>query len=106
MATQEFKHNVYFWLKRPNNEKDRNTFERSLFFFINNSEFIKTKHIGIPAETDREVIDNSYTYCLSLSFKSKEDHDSYQNEPNHHKFLRECSGLWSEVKVYDSLNIL
>ncbi|KJD36140.1 stress responsive protein [Tamlana sedimentorum] len=106
MEQKEFKHTVFFWLKNPDNKKDRDVFETSLFYFIKNSKFIKTKHIGIPAQTNREVIDSSYTYSLSLSFNNKEDHDKYQNESNHHKFLEECSKLWTKVVVYDSINIL
>ncbi len=101
-----FKHTVFFWLKEPNNSSNRGTFEASLKKFINSSEYIQTKHIGTPAGTNREVIDSSYTYCLSLGFLSKENQNKYQDEPAHEVFIEESSGLWNKVIVYDSVSIL
>ena len=103
---QKFLHVVYFWLKNPKDKADRKIFEKSLSTFVNNSDFIETKHLGIPAATNRAVIDNSYTYCLNVTFESKETHDQYQGEAGHLKFIEECSSLWDRVQVYDSVNIL
>lgn len=101
-----FKHTVFFWLKEPNNQAHRVAFESSLKKFINSSAYIQTKHIGTPAETHREVIDRSYTYCLSLGFVSKENQDKYQDEGAHKVFIEESSQLWEKVLVYDSVSIL
>lgn len=101
-----FLHIVYFWLKNPNNESDRKSFENSLKKFINGSEFVQTKFVGIPATTNRTVIDNSYTYCLKLTFKNELEQNKYQIEPVHKKFIEESSNLWEKVLVYDSENIL
>lgn len=107
METQgNFAHTVFFWLKNPNNESDRGAFEKSLTYFIKNSQFIKTRHIGVPAATSRDVIDHSYTYSLLLTFENKADQDQYQEEPLHKKFIEESSHLWEKVLVYDSENIL
>ncbi|AOW19745.1 Dabb family protein [Urechidicola croceus] len=106
MAQGDFAHIVFFWLKNPDNQADRKAFEESLTRFINKSEFIKTMHVGTPAATNREVIDNSYTYCLSLTFENKAMQDKYQDEPNHKIFIEESSPLWEKVIVYDSENIL
>lgn len=103
--TDFFKHTVFFWLKEPKNELHRKAFETSLKKFINNSIFIKSKHIGVPANTNRDVIDSSYTYCLSLGFNSKEDHDKYQEEAIHKLFIKESKHLWRKVLVYDSETI-
>ncbi len=102
----EFIHAVYFWLKNPDSKEDCAKFEKSLTNFINNSEFILRKHIGKPARTDRDVIDNTYTYSLVLAFKNKEIQDKYQVEPGHLKFIEECEDLWKKVIVYDSETIL
>lgn len=101
-----FKHTVFFWLKEPENQSNRNAFEASLKKFINTSTYIQSRHIGIPAGTNREVIDGSYTYCLSLGFSSKENQDKYQEEPAHKVFIQESSQLWYKVVVYDSISIL
>lgn len=106
MEQGNFAHNVYFWLNNPDNQEDRAAFEKSLTNFINHSEFIRTKHLGTPAATDRGVIDNSYTYSLLLTFDNKAQQDKYQVEEGHLKFIEESSKLWKKVIVYDSEDIL
>jgi hypothetical protein len=105
MKSENFRHTVLFWLKEPNNKSHRNTFESSLKRFIDSSQFVQNKHLGIPADTNRGVIDSSYTYCLAVSFLNKADQDAYQNEAAHLKFIEESSGLWQKVLVYDSESI-
>lgn len=104
--TGNFVHAVRFWLKEPNNEKIRATFEASLSHFINNSTFIKTKHLGTPSSTDRPIIDTSYTYALVVTFENKKMHDAYQMEENHLKFIEECKDFWEKVLIFDSESIL
>ncbi len=101
-----FAHTVYFWLKNPDSATDRVAFETSLKKFINQSVYIQTKHIGRPAATDRDVIDNTYTYSLLLTFKDIETQAQYQDEPKHKLFIEEASDLWKKVVVYDSENLL
>lgn len=106
MEQGNFAHIVYFWLKNPDNQSDREAFKESLFRFINNSEFIKTKMVGTPADTDRGVIDNTYTFSLILTFENKAAQDKYQAEDVHLKFIDESSDLWEKVLVYDSEKVL
>ncbi|MCM8567756.1 Dabb family protein [Gramella jeungdoensis] len=102
---KNFSHVVYFWLKNPDSTKDRKAFEASLKKFLRNSKYAQTNFIGIPAQTPREVVDNSYTYSLILSFPSKEIQDKYQEEEAHLAFIEEASPLWKKVLVYDSVGI-
>jgi len=99
----DFVHVVFFWLKNPDNQADRDKFEKSVNKFIDNSKFIMSRHIGAPADTDREVIDNTWTYSLVLGFKDKEAQDKYQEEEVHLKFIEEAGELWEKVLVYDSV---
>ena len=100
-----FAHVVYFWLKNPDNSKDRKAFETSLKKFLNTSDYAKTKFIGVPANTPRDVVDNSWTYSIILTFPSKEVQNSYQEEPVHLKFIEESADLWEKVQVYDSVGL-
>lgn len=102
---KNFSHVVYFWLNNPENEQDRNDFETSLKKFLKNSMYAKTQFIGVPANTPREVVDNSYTYSLILTFPSKEIQEKYQNEAAHLVFIEEASHLWKKVQVYDSIGL-
>lgn len=100
---KNFVHVVYFWLHHPESKADRADFEASLKKFINASAYAKTHFIGVPAQTPREVVDNTYTYSLILTFPSKEVQDLYQKEPVHLQFIEESAHLWEKVQVYDSV---
>ncbi|WP_290477566.1 MULTISPECIES: Dabb family protein [unclassified Leeuwenhoekiella] len=100
-----FAHVVYFWLNNPNNSDDRAEFEKALKQFLNTSEYAQTRFIGIPANTPRDVVDNSWTYSIILTFPSKEIQDKYQKEPVHLKFVEEASHLWERVQVYDAVGL-
>ena len=97
-----FIHHVYFWLKHPESKEDLQKLVEGLEGLATVEE-IKMYHIGVPAPTDREVIDNTYSISWLNIFETSEDHDAYQVHPKHLKFISDCSSLWSKVKVYDSL---
>ena len=65
---------------------------------------IKQYHIGLPADTNRDVIETSYAVSWLLLFDTAEDQASYQTDPIHLQFVKECSALWSKVVVYDSVD--
>lgn len=100
-----FAHTVYFWFKNPDNAADKAKFEASLKKFLNNSEYAKTKYIGTPPKAVRDVVDDSFTYSLILSFESAEAQEAYQSEEAHLIFIEECQDLWEKVIVYDSQGI-
>ncbi|SMD33032.1 Stress responsive A/B Barrel Domain [Reichenbachiella faecimaris] len=106
MISGQFAHVVLIWLSNPESDADKNKIEAGLNELIENSEYIRSAHLGVPALTARDVVDNSYSYHLMVTFGSKEDQDKYQVEPAHRKFLSDCSSLWSKILIYDSMNIL
>jgi hypothetical protein len=65
---------------------------------------VKLAQIGVPADTNRPVIDTSYQFSLLLIFDNRKDQDAYQVHPIHLKFVEDCSDLWTKVIVYDSVN--
>lgn len=97
-----FLHSVYFWLKHELTQAQQDTFwtgVKSLgeiptckFFFV-----------GTPADTDRPIIDRSYSCNLVVGFDDKAGHDVYQDHPIHDKF-RELADLWERVLIYDAVN--
>ncbi len=97
-----FAHTVYFWLKNPNNEADRTSFETSLQKFLDASAYAKTKFIGVPPKASRDVVDGSFTYSLIVTFESATAQQNYQDEAPHKRFVDESSHLWTKVIVYDS----
>ena len=100
-----FRHVVYFWLNNPEDVSQRKLFLNNLKEFISNMENIQDAHIGIPADTHREVIDNSYQFCLNLGFENKAEHDIYQEHHLHKLFIDKSAHLWKRVLVYDSIPV-
>lgn len=98
-----FVHHVYFWLKNPQSQEDKNKLIEGLKK-LTAVKTIKSFHIGRPAGTSREVIDSSYAISWLVIFKNGADQDSYQSDPVHLKFVEECAHLWSKVIVYDSVD--
>ena len=98
-----FVHHVFFWLKDPKNTDARAEFEKGLQALVKVPQ-MQTYHIGIPVPSDREVVDDSFTYSYIAYFKNKEDQEIYQSHPIHLKFVADCQHLWEKVVVYDAMN--
>lgn len=100
-----FAHVVYFWFKDPDNTSHKAKFEKSLHTFLNNSKYAKTNFIGTPPKAVREVVDDSFTYNLIVTFESAEAQAGYQEEEAHMTFIEECKDFWEKVIVYDAQGI-
>ncbi|MBK9256468.1 MAG: Dabb family protein [Saprospiraceae bacterium] len=99
-----FIHQVYFWLKNPENVEDQQKLKEG-FELLKICKSIQSYHIGKPAGTSREVIDGSYSYSWLTVFASAADQDAYLVDPIHDKFRDEYHHLWSKVVVYDSVDV-
>ena len=96
-----FIHHVYFWLKPDANREELIAGLKSLTTL----ETIRQWHIGVPADTNRPVIDSRYSVSWLLQFDDAAGEAHYQDHPEHHRFVRECSHLWERVVVYDSVSV-
>ena len=97
-----FVHAVFFWLVNED-AKTKKAFLTELRKFIDNVDMIRSQHIGRPADTDREVIDSTWTFSLILSFDAKKEQDEYQEHQLHKDFIANATSLWDKVLVYDSI---
>lgn len=95
-------HHVYFWLKDENkNPADRASFEQGL------DELLKVQGAesgiwSVPAAVAlRPVVDQSWDYALSIRFASLEDHNIYQEDPDHLAFIQNHRDKWAKVLVSD-----
>jgi hypothetical protein len=98
-----FIHMVYFWLSEGAEAGDAGRLAEGCRTHLANIPGVLRLEVGFPAGTPREVVDNSYGVALLVEFADSEGHDVYQDHPDHHRFILECSSLWSRVQVYDSL---
>ena len=101
MKSIKFLHTVLFWLKEP--EKDAKNFENSLMKFIEDSKYVALSFYGTSPKAERDVVDDSFSFKLTVGFTSKERHDAYQVEKAHIDFINEASPLWDKVLIYDGI---
>jgi hypothetical protein len=96
-----FVHHVHFWL---NNKADKDKLIAGLNT-LKPITHIRDIHIGVPANTNRDVIDRSYDVSLLLLFDTPEAQDAYQVDPTHVLFADNyAKPLCSKVVVQDSVN--
>lgn len=95
-----FVHCVYFWLRDDLNAADRERFVDGVTR-LTSIESVRHGFAGTPADTDRPIIDRSYSYALVCVFDDRAAHDAYQAHPIHDEFRETCSTFWREVRIYD-----
>ena len=96
-----FVHHVYFWLKAPGDAEARAALIAGLRTLTAIPEVLWS-HIGLPAESERGVVDDSYSVSWLVFLPDKAAEDRYQVDPIHLKFVEDCSALWERVVVYDT----
>lgn len=98
-----FIHTVFFWLKRPESQDDRNALHAGLES-LKGINAMLAAYVGKPADTRRPVIDHSYDFSLTFVFQDQAGHDTYQVHPIHLEFVAECGHLWERVQIYDAVS--
>jgi hypothetical protein len=98
-----FIHHVYFFLKETGNAEHKAQLIEGLTK-LSAVKTIQQFHIGLPADTNRDVIERGYSVSWFVLFANGDDQASYQVDPIHLKFVEECSHLWSRVIVYDTVD--
>jgi hypothetical protein len=96
-----FVHHVFFYLKDHGAANVHSLVEG--LRKLSAASTIKKFHIGVPADTYRDVVERSYGVSWLVFFDSAADQESYQTDPIHLDFIKECSHLWNRVVVYDSV---
>lgn len=97
-----FLHSVYFWLRDDLAPADRARFVAGLRSLLTIPS-VAHGWTGVPAPTDRPVIERGYSYALVVTFADEAAHDAYQVDPIHDRFRVECSPFWETVKIFDSV---
>ena len=100
-----YTHVVYFWLHNPDDPDDRRAFESALRKLLATSRYTKTNYVGVPPKATREVVDDSFTYTMIVTFDSADSQDAYQREQVHLDFISEAGHLWKKVVVYDAMGL-
>jgi hypothetical protein len=102
---QQLIHAVFFWLKRPDSDEDRQTLIEGLRT-LEQIPSVNSLQIGLPASTEnRDVVDNSFQVSELMFFDDLEAQSAYQAHPVHLEFVENCSHLWEKVVVHDSITV-
>ena len=98
-----FVHAVYFWLRPDLTPAERARFDAGVES-LRTIEGVRHGYVGVPAPTDRPVIERGYSRALVAVFDDQAAHDAYQVHPVHDRFRDECGGLWTTVRIFDSVS--
>ena len=96
-------HYVLFWLREDITEQEKADFT-NFFEELRKVPNIKSLHYGGPANTtQRDVVDNSFTYNLLVYFDKMEHLDVYETHPIQLDAIEKYSKYWTKVAVHDSI---
>lgn len=95
-------HTVFFWLKPEITSAQRAEF-RAALETLAGIKSVERVHIGTPAATaKRPIIDDTYSFALTVICRDVAAHDAYQVDPLHLAFVQKCSSMWTRVQIYDA----
>jgi Stress responsive A/B Barrel Domain len=97
-----FVHAVYFWLRSDISAADRATFTAWLPR-LTALPSVRHGYVGVPAATDRPVIERSYSHAMVLLFDDAAGENAYQVHAEHDRFRAECGPFWTQVRIFDSV---
>lgn len=96
-------HHALFWLKNPTSMEDRDKLVAGVKT-LSKIKTVKELRVGVVASTEkREVVDNSWGVSELMFFDDLEGQASYQTDPIHLEFIKNCEHLWEKVIVYDAI---
>lgn len=96
-------HSVLFWLKEGLSDQEKKDFTQ-FFEELRKVPTIKSLQYGPPANTtQRDVVDNSFSYNLLVYFSNMEDLNVYETHPFHLSAIEKFSKYWDKVVVHDSI---
>lgn len=98
----QIQHYVMFWLKDELTDPQVKDFIK-FFESLKTIKYLKKISYGLAAQTPkRSVIDNTFTYSLTIIFGSIEDHNAYQEDQIHLDAVEKFAHNWKKVVVHDT----
>lgn len=95
-------HSVYFYLKPEITEAQRAEFRRGVESLAG-VKSVEKIYVGKPAGVPkRPVLDDTYSFGLTVICKDVAALDAYQVDPIHQAFLNQFKSYWTRVQVYDA----
>ena len=97
-----FVHSVYFWLKDDVTPESRDTF-MTVLRGLEQIQSVQALELGVPANTPREVVDNSYDVALLVYFDDVIGHDEYQADQIHKDAIDVFEDWIADIKIFDAV---
>jgi hypothetical protein len=95
-------HTVYFWLDPNLSPAQRAEFRRGVET-LGKIASVDQFYVGTPAATGkRPIIDDTYSFALTVLLRDVAAHDAYQVDPIHLAFIAACKAFWTRVQIYDA----
>ena len=98
-----FVHAVYFWLRNDLTPAQVRQFDAGLQS-LRAIDAVHDGWIGVPAATDRPVIERGYSRALILVFRDEAAHEAYQVDAVHDRFRQECGSFYASLRIYDTVS--
>lgn len=96
-----FVHTVVFWLKEGTDEASRNQVIADCNELLTKIPTVRHLWAGVPANTPRPIVDNSYSLTLTVALDDREGHDLYQDHPLHKEFIERNKSHFDRFTIYD-----
>lgn len=97
-----FVHHVLFYMSADATETDKAAL-RSGIETLTKIEALHQWYLGVPAPTDRPVIERGYAFSWLTIFKDGANEALYQEHPIHLEFIKNNAHLWTKVVIYDAI---
>jgi hypothetical protein len=95
-------HNVYFTLKENSADAKKKLVADCKKYLSDHPGTAFFAAGGRAEELDRPVNDKDWDVGLHIVFKTKADHDKYQDAAMHKTFIAENQANWKKVRVFDT----
>ena len=95
-------HTVYFWLRSDLTAAQLADFRKGVES-LGSIKSVEKCYVGTPAGTvKRPIIEDSYSFGLTVVVKDLAGHDFYQVDPIHLAFIATFKSFWTKVQIYDA----
>ena len=95
-------HDVYFALKDNSADAKKNLVAACKKYLSDHPGTVFFSAGARVEELDRPVNDKDWDVGLHIVFKTKADHDRYQDAAKHKTFIAENQTNWKKVRVFDT----
>lgn len=94
---------VVYWLRSDATDADRKQLMHDCTEYLGKIPTVRQVFAGRPAQTPREVVDNSYDVAVTVILEDRAGYTVYHDHPLHLDFIQRNRRLWRRAKVYDYL---